>query len=134
MRLAFFLLVIVLGGACLFFTAVSYAAAPAHQLATDISEEQLAAMEQKLLQKTYSNDPLPKRLQRLELSLWGATQYGNDEQRWHNIKQYLSSAKTPNRAGKSQSNISASLNELEKYIFKRQRRQAKQRRKRLHYD
>jgi hypothetical protein len=106
MRKVTFLLASVLFSICLLFaTSTAYAA--------NISEEQLSATEQKLLQKTYPNDPISKRLQRLELSLLGATQYGSDDQRWHNIKSYLSNA---NNSGK---NISSSLNELEKYVFKK---------------
>jgi hypothetical protein len=117
MRSLFFQLATILLGAFAFFSAPSLCFAapltdrynrPAQE--TEITEEHLAATEQKLLQKTYTNDPLPKRLQRLELSLFGATQYGSDEQRWRNIKHALNAA-TP------KSNISSSLNELEKYVF-----------------
>src|SRR5579872_6013840 len=121
----YFYLACTMYAACILFTGnMAFAATPtsgpvgrdgsASLDTTSISEEQLTATEQKLLQKTYANDPLPKRLQRIELSLFGATQYGTDNQRWQNIKHYLNSAHNTNNK-----NISSSLNELEKYIFKK---------------
>jgi hypothetical protein len=85
-----------------------------------ISENELAATELKLLSKTYVNDPLSKRLQRLELLTFGATQYGSDNQRWHNIQRYLQNknGSARNNSGGG-NNVSTSLNELEKYVFKK---------------
>ncbi len=95
-------------------------------------EDQLSAAERKLLQRTYEADPLPKRLQRLELLTFGATQYGSNLERWRNIKQYMSQTGTSknNRHSKTNSilpdaqvesggSVSESLNELEKYVFKK---------------
>jgi hypothetical protein len=106
-------LALALSATLILAVSVVHAATPYQGSNAEITEEQLATTEQKLLQKTYAGDPLPKRLQRLELSLFGATQYGSNNQRWHNIKSYLSNADT------SKKNISSSLNELEKYIFKK---------------
>lgn len=72
------------------------------------------------------DDPLPKRLQRLELLTFGATQYGSNLERWRNIKHYISQAGTNKNNGNGQpqsssapANISTSLNALEKYVFKK---------------
>jgi len=108
----FFKLVLILAAGMLLIMPLSVNAVPSAPPSTGISDEQLSATEQKLLQKTYNNDPLAKRLQRLELTLFGATQSGSDEQRWQHIKHCL------NNTGKTNKNISSSLNELEKYIFK----------------
>ena len=109
MRLPFFFSVLALICACMLLPANTCIAAPV----PGITDEQLAATEHKLLQRTYEHDPLSKRLQRLELFIFGATQYGSNEQRWHNINHYLSNNNT------SKNNISSSLNELEKYVFKK---------------
>ena len=90
-----------------------------------IALNDLAAAEMKFLQRTYENDPLSKRLQRLELLTFGATQNGSDAARWHNLEHYLlnkaskknSAAAVPGAS--AYTNISHSLNELEKYVFKR---------------
>ncbi len=86
----------------------------------NVYENELAATELKLLGKTYTNDPLSKRLQRLELLTFGSTQYGSPEERWHNIESFLQNKNSPSRHNSAHSNnISNSLNELEKYVFKK---------------
>jgi len=85
----------------------------------DLSESGLAAMEFKLLNKTYPNDPLPKRLQRLELLTFGSTQYGSTDERWHNIQSFLKNKNSSRSNSPGVKSASVSLNELEKYVFKK---------------
>lgn len=54
-----------------------------------VSDTQLQAVEQRLLQKAFTHDPIDKRLQRLELLVFGATQYGTDAERWAHLQQSL---------------------------------------------
>ena len=86
----------------------------------NISPSGLAATELKLLGKAYPSDPMSKRLQRLELLTFGSTQYGNTNERWNNIQSFLqnknSSAK---RSTGGNNSLSSNLNDLEKYVFKK---------------
>jgi hypothetical protein len=84
-----------------------------------INEAELSAAELKYLAKTYQNDPLSKRLQRLELLAFGSTQYGYPDDRWHNIQSALRNKSTsPNKKTIGVNGVASSLNELEKYVFK----------------
>jgi hypothetical protein len=60
------------------------AQAPLNQSIVPPSE--IKAVEQRLLQKTFDRDPVAKRLQRLELLLFGSTQYGSNYDRWQDIQ------------------------------------------------
>jgi hypothetical protein len=85
-----------------------------------VPESELATVEQNLLGKAYSGDPVPKRLQRLELLAFGSTQYGNTSERWHNIQNFLQSKNGVAKRGSGiPHSVSSSLNELEKYVFKK---------------
>ncbi len=85
-----------------------------------ISDNELTATELKLLSKTYANDPLSKRLQRLELLTFGSTQYGSADERWHNIQSFLKNKNgSPKHNSGGSNGVSTSLNELEKYVFKK---------------
>jgi hypothetical protein len=67
---------------------------------SSVPDKQLEAFEQKLLQHTFPHDPIDKRLQRLELLVFGATQYGSDLQRWQELQKAANSdgANAPKKA------------------------------------
>lgn len=89
-----------------------------HNSSPAVSQNEIAAVEQKLLHRVYAGDPMSKRLQRLELLTFGETQYGSLLSRWQNIEKYMQSK---NKSGGSISGKStaSSIAELEKYLFKR---------------
>lgn len=76
----------------------------------------LNTWEQRLLGRPYSHDPLDKRIQRLELLVFGGTQDGSLSERLSALKTEISS-----RAGTrvSKGNVSQSLNQLEQKILKK---------------
>jgi hypothetical protein len=87
-----------------------------------IPENDLAATESNTLGRTYPNNPLSKRLQRLELLVFGTTQPGENNQRWQKLRDFLQNRNTANsgtRSLNSARHTATSLNELEKYLFKK---------------
>ncbi len=95
------------------------------QINQSISAEQLDNLERKVFQRTYENDPISKRLQRLELLAFGATQYGSNFERWQRIQKNLRNKNDGlknnrlSQVAPKHNDTSASLNELEKYVFKK---------------
>jgi hypothetical protein len=95
-----------------------------------INESRLTALEQRLLQRQYARDPLDKRLQRLELLVFGATQFGGDSERFAHLQRAVTeqSAKSTLKnksAGKrfqdnspNSSKEAVAIGELEKEILK----------------
>jgi hypothetical protein len=91
--------------------------------APSILQDQLGNLEQKLLQRTFPLDPEDKRLQRLELLLFGATQMGTSEGRLAELKRAAADRATQsNRSGQqlnNKANISSNIAEIEKYVLKK---------------
>jgi len=89
---------------------------PAPPSSSSVPNKQLEAFEQKLLQHTFPQDPIDKRLQRLELLVFGATQYGSDFQRWQELQKAANaeSANKPKRA--DEANV---VSTIEKQILKK---------------
>jgi hypothetical protein len=94
-----------------------------------IPESAVQQMERKLLCRVYSNDPLDKRLQRLELLVFGATQFGSDKERWAQLQRTVAeqagkgSPKASTRAlskkGNNANNEGPAIDLLEKEILKK---------------
>jgi hypothetical protein len=83
---------------------------------SSVPDKELNAFEQKLLQRTFPIDPIDKRLQRLELLVFGATQYGSDLQRWRELQKAASSdaANAPKRADEA-----GVVSRIEKQVLKK---------------
>jgi hypothetical protein len=58
-----------------------------------LPEAEVSGVESKLLQKTFAQDPIEKRLQRLELLVFGATQFGTTKERWQQLNSALAEQK-----------------------------------------
>ncbi len=91
---------------------------------SNIPESDMASVEKKLLQRTFDGDTVEKRLQRLELLVFGATQYGPVESRWADLKQNLAKAQKPKPPGTTAHKVPAagqsqSLAEIEKHVLKK---------------
>jgi len=89
-----------------------------------IPEAQLEAYERKFLQKVYSQDPVDKRLQRLELLVFGATQDGSEAQRWEQLQKSLAkvggdSAKMRAKQHQKSSSDASKINQIEEEVFKK---------------
>lgn len=76
----------------------------------------LSQWEQRLLGRPYIHDPLDKRVQRLELLVFGATQDGSLSERLTQLKSEIASRASVKT---SQSNVTQSLNQLEQKILKK---------------
>jgi len=85
------------------------------QSSTPGSHGDLSQWEQRLLGQPYENDPIDKRIQRLELLLFGSTQDGSFSERLDQIRSAIASRSLsrPSRAGTAES-----LNLLEQKILK----------------
>jgi hypothetical protein len=75
----------------------------------------LSRWEQRLLGQPYEDDPIDKRIQRLELLLYGSTQDGSFSQRLDQIRATIASRPT---AKPSQASTAANLSILEQKILK----------------
>lgn len=89
-----------------------------------LSAPRIAALEQKLFKRVYSYDPMEKRLQRLELLLFGYSQYGSKGARWAQIQAALNNdhqknLSLPINAQPPGGNQSDSISEIEKQILKK---------------
>lgn len=74
----------------LLFTAAGFsageAATPRSAVSEDVVSKEVEILEHRFFPKAYSNDPLDKRLQRLELMIYGATQGGSLPERLDRLK------------------------------------------------
>ncbi len=90
-----------------------------------LSGPQIAAAEQKLFKRVFSYDPMEKRLQRLELLLFGYSQQGSKGERWAQIQSALNSGHKRNLSlGKNSDqspggNQSATISAIEKQVLKK---------------
>lgn len=107
-------------------TGLSCCAAGKSDALSTLPEAQLEAVERKLLQRAYAHDPTDKRLQRLELLVFGATQFGSESERWSQLQKTLaerSKEEKGSRHGqtesKSSNNASRDLNLLEQEVLKK---------------
>jgi len=83
-----------------------------------IPELQLEAVERKLFAKTFPYDPMEKRLQRLELLVFGTTQFGTKTQRWAQLQSTLAEPENSQSRTKQQSDRSA-IHLLEQQVLKK---------------
>jgi len=101
----------------------AFAGAGNAQGSTAVPEAALDTVERNLLQKTYPQDPIGKRLQKLELLEFGATQYGSESERWQQLQQALAQGKKEqagHRSGQRKgANPSDDIASLEREILKR---------------
>ena len=93
------------------------AAAPVVRTGQVSAEQQIEALERKLLQRTYPLDLEDKRLQRLECLVFGATQEGTLQQRWDALKRATSQPATQGN-GTSQS-LNSRVAEVETQVLKK---------------
>lgn len=113
-----FLLILALSAGC----ALAAEAAPslpssrstAKPAAKPTIESELAILEGKFLTHDYAHDPPDKRLQRLELLFFGATQLGSNEDRLKDLK-----SNAAERSKAKSSGSAADLNRLEQKILKK---------------
>src|SRR5579883_1806379 len=94
------------------------AAVPKPPQSSSVSEAELTAVEQRMLQKTFPQDPLEKRLQRLELLVFGATQFGSDSERWQLLQRSLAERKGQNKPRRKEG-AGEEVAALEREILKR---------------
>lgn len=74
----------------------SLAATPRSAVSEDVVGKECEALERRFFPKTYWNDPLDKRLERLELMIYGSTQSGSIPERLDRIKKDVTlRSKTP---------------------------------------
>lgn len=101
---------------------IAFAAVPKPPPTSAVSDAELSAVERQMLQKTFSQDPIDKRLQRLELLVFGATQFGSDLERWRLLQHSLAERKKeqgqkPRRS--ETANVGEDVTMLEKEILKK---------------
>ena len=99
------------------------AAVPKSPQTSVVSDAELSAVEHRLLQKTFPQDPIDKRLQRLELLVFGATQFGTDIERWQGLQHSLAERKKEEGQNKPRraetANAAEDVAMLEKEILKK---------------
>jgi hypothetical protein len=86
------------------------------------SEQQLAPVEEKLFKRIYSYDPVDKRLQRLELLLFGYSNSGSNLERWRQIQLAINGRAKKNYQSNDQSSggsQAAIVSAIEKQILKK---------------
>jgi hypothetical protein len=82
------------------------------------AEQQIEALERKLLQRTYPLDLEDKRLQRLECLVFGATQEGTLQERWEALKRATAQPSAPQTTGSNRS-LSSRVAEVETQVLKK---------------
>lgn len=98
----------------------SFAAPPAgNGLQTQSSAPDIGALERRYFGRTYDKDATDKRIQRLELLLFGATQEGGLVERLDRVQQSAQDRAKTSRVGSLQSSDAASISALERKILKK---------------
>jgi hypothetical protein len=83
-----------------------------------LAEDQIEALERKLLQRTFPVDKEDKRLQRLECLVFGATQMGSLQERWAELKRAVAQP-TPSQSGAADKSLTSSVTQVEKQVLKK---------------